>query len=169
MVEAGVDLENLLLDPRYYENLEYVAARQSRDLLVASIHNPLLSGVRDEVTRRAELTFYGNRMKELERKGLRDLKIEEKFSRAGRESEYQSVYALFCMDTHNNLAALEDRHSTGDGVVSMLLLPHEPTLAARLDLATKRAVGAAQMIHGAFRTGDDACDRLSATLSPPIE
>lgn len=168
MVEATIDLENLLIDPKYFANLEFVAARNSRDLLVASIHNPLFADVRSETVRRDELSFYGRRLKELEREGARELKIEEKFRRVRRDAEYSSFYALFCMDTHNSLAALEDRHATEDGVVSMLLPPHEQTLAMRLDLATRRAVAAGQMMHGAFRTGDRSCDAIAGALKAPV-
>lgn len=165
MVEAEIDLENLLTDQKYYENLEYSTARNSHDLLVASINNPLFAGLRDEATRREELAQYGRRMKLLERSGARILTIEEKFRKLEREGEYSTVYAVFCMDTHNNLAALEDRHSTEDGSVSMLLPPHEPTVAMRLDLATRRALAAGQMIHRAFKTGDRSCESLVAERS----
>jgi hypothetical protein len=39
----------------------------------------------------------------------------------GRLDEYESLYGLFCLDTHNNGAALADRHLSEmpDGVVQI--------------------------------------------------
>jgi hypothetical protein len=36
--------------------------------------------------------------------------IRTRFDRAGRLGQYQSLYALLCLDTHNNASALAERH-----------------------------------------------------------
>lgn len=43
-------------------------------------------------------------------KGVTPLRIETRCKQVGREEQYRTIYGLFCLDSHNNIAALADRH-----------------------------------------------------------
>jgi hypothetical protein len=96
------------------------------------------------------------------------LDISERCKRVGRTDEYQSLYALYCLDTHNNGAALGDRHVSeqADGTVQMSIFgEYDPQVTVmRLDWGLKFLLDSARMIHGAFQMPALEIDSLAARL-----
>jgi Family of unknown function (DUF5677) len=165
MYEALVDLDNLVHDPSYVEHIEAASLMQLIKLLSsARSNNPLLQSLSDGHA--AEVQAMTDRFDELKARGKRPLKIEDRCRRAGRLDEYESLYGLFCLDSHNNIAALADRHLSkeSDGVprITIFQKPDPRVVARRLGLGMGILVEAAQMIHGAFRIAPEQLDALAA-------
>jgi Family of unknown function (DUF5677) len=154
MYEALVDLDNLLQDASYVEYMEAANLKQVLKLLsAAEDNNPLLQGLTEG---RPELSrTFAERFAELKAAGKRPLSIEARCRRAGRQNEYDSLYALFCLDSHNNSAALADRHMTdqanGVPLISFFQEPDPCVVARRLEMGMGILAQAALMLHCAFR------------------
>jgi len=105
-----------------------------------------------------------DRFAELKKIGKGPLGIEDRCRRTGRLNEYESLYALFCLDSHNNSAALADRHITdqasGVPLVSFFQKPDPCVVARRLELGMGMLMQSARMIHGAFRIASDQLETL---------
>jgi hypothetical protein len=112
ILEAYVDLENLCKDPKYgysleikylIENLKYLKeARNEKNAYLDII---------------AQAPDYEERLSnmEAEKKGLfdrgyKDLNKFERFSKAGMENEYRTIYNWLCCASHNDYRVLRDRH-----------------------------------------------------------
>ena len=96
------------------------------------------------------------RFSDLLKAGFRPQKVFERSRQVNRENQYRSHYALLCWDTHNNLAALSDRHLTGDGdsiKVNIFANPNDETTKQRLIWATGHLIESAIMIDQAFKIG----------------
>jgi hypothetical protein len=153
MYEALVDLDNLVHDHSYIEYLESANLKQLLKLLsAAKAGNPWLDGFVDSSPEFSKKM--GERFAELKTKGKGPLTIESKCRKTGRLAQYESFYALVCLDSHNNSAALADRHIQGEsnGVpqVSIFKIPDPAALVRRMEFAMDITVNAAVMIHGAF-------------------
>jgi hypothetical protein len=163
MYEALVDLDNLLHDASYVEHIEAANLKQVLKLLTsANNHNPLLQGFTDDTPAASQAMTA--RFAELSAAGKRPLRIEERCRRAGRAQEYQSLYALFCLDSHNNSAALADRHLTdqpnGVPLVSFFQKPNPCAVARRLEIGMDILLQCGRMVHGAFRVTSDLLEVL---------
>lgn len=94
--------------------------------------------------------------------------IRDRLDMAGRLHEYDSSYGLFCLDSHNNTAALGERglYEKPDGTVGVSLFgEHDPEITARrLNLGLSFLLQAARMMHGAFETPAPRIDELWAKL-----
>ena len=110
-LEVYVDLVNLADDRSYLECIEaadlkqlqsiYAAAADGNAWIVGITESPLFSGARVDVERQ---------LRALAEKGIRPLRIHEKFERAGVRELYDGVYAMLCTDAHSNRSALVSRH-----------------------------------------------------------
>lgn len=165
MYEALVDLDNLLRNASYVEHLEAANLKQMLKLLSAlSRNNPLLEGFSDETPEQSQAMAV--RYEALKAARKRPLTIEERCRRVGRLEEYETLYALYCLDSHNSGAALAERHLTdqpsGVPLVSFFALPEPQTVARRLEFGMGTVMQAGQMVHSAFRTDSD---RLEACLT----
>jgi hypothetical protein len=163
MYEALVDLDNLLSDATYVEHMEAANLKQVTSLISAAQgNNPLLQGFMDKTPEIS--TAMQSRFSELEAAGKRPLAIEERCRRAGRLDEYKSFYRLICLDSHNNSAALADRHikdqSSGIPLISFFQEPDPVVVSRRLELGMGIVVQAARMVHGAFRVSSDHLEAL---------
>lgn len=110
-LEVYVDLVNLADDRSYLEFIDaanlkqlqsiYSAAADGNAWIVEITESPLFSSTRDDVERQ---------LKELDTKGIRPLRIHQKFERAGLSELYDGVYAMLCTDAHSNRSVLVARH-----------------------------------------------------------
>lgn len=161
--EAMVDLENLLVDPSY---VEYVVAATLRQMLRIMKSRPLheLKEGRSE-----EYEQFKSALNELESRGIRQLSIRDKCARAQRLDEFESLYGLLCLDTHNNGAALAERHLSErtDGVVQISLFSRQDPLivARRINVGLSFSLQSAQMIHRAFKVPAPRIDMLASKLA----
>lgn len=112
VLEAYVDLVNLVQNARYGYNLEVAHLKEWLKLLAeAKIgKNEYLADISKEPNLDSTIAKWSEEKRKLEAKGYRALKIEGKFKLAGMEKEYRSIYNSLCSDAHNNLRALVGRH-----------------------------------------------------------
>lgn len=99
------------------------------------------------------------RYEELKARGREPLAIKERCRRAGRLAEYETLYVLYCMDSHNSGAALAERHlsdqPSGIPLVSFFAQPAPQMVARRLEFGMGTVMQAGRMTHGAFRVKSD--------------
>lgn len=146
LLEAYVDLVNLCRCPEYIFRMQAAfLSEQSRVLKVAiesGDSNPYLEalaaaeGVYDHAQK------VEKELRDLKGRGLGPLKIKERFEGAALTEMYESIYALLCQHSHNNLNILERRHleiSGDDHRVAYFqpwnreaLLPYVDTIAGAL-------------------------------------
>jgi hypothetical protein len=166
MYEALVDLDNLLLNQDYFAYMEAAHLKQMCKLLQQADTNPRLQGLSERVDVSAPLAEFRARHADLKANGIEPLNIEDRSKRAGRHNEYLSLYGLFCMDSHNDLAALADRHFDGVAgamTVSIFGEPYLPSVRQRLSHGIDFVLGTARMLHRA-----SAATRLSCPTSSGV-
>lgn len=160
MFEALVDLDNLVHDQSYFERMDAANLDQYLKLLRESPTNPLLSGLDEKHDLPRVISEYEAQLDELRsrKRGQKDMR--SRCADVDREDEYLSIYLLFCMDAHNNVGALIDRHiSEGKSQTLQVTLAGEKlplNLASRIHFAVGWMLQSTTMIHGAYRTGFDA-------------
>ena len=152
MYEALVDLDNLVQDASYHCRIEHANIKQTLSLMRAGpLREALQKGRKeqyDELTARlAELEGEGE--------GKASLSIRKRCKEVGRLDEYESLYALFSFDTHNNASALAERHMSeneeGQPVLSFFGKYDPKVVASRLDFGLQFLFEAAHFVHGAFK------------------
>ena len=149
MYEALVDLDNLVHDASYHWRIEHANLKQTLSIMRSG---PL----REEFQkgRKEDFDQLNARLAELEREGKASLKISKRCKAVGRSDEYDSLYALFCLDTHNNAAALAERHlsESPDGFPTISFFgKYDPKIvSSRLDFGLQFLFQAARFVHGAF-------------------
>ena len=168
LLEASIDQANLLVDADYVMNMEAADHTKFLDLLQQSVPgtNPYLAGLAEQHDISAEIREKEQRISELAANGRRNLSIFDRFKRANAEDQYRSVYALLCLDSHNNFSELAERHMDelpdGRHMLSFFKLPPVATLRTRLDSVIATTLNSALSIHAAFKTGCTAFEPLHA-------
>jgi hypothetical protein len=112
VLEAFVDLFNLCADAKYGYSLDARAEKDRLKLLKEALggKNQYLAMVSEAPDLKERIAHHEARLKTMKENGAEDLKIKEKFERAGLIKEYMTVYADLCSHSHNTLQALRDRH-----------------------------------------------------------
>ena len=112
ILEAYVDLENLCKDPKYGYSLEIKYIVESLRFLKEARNekNAYLDII-------AQAPDYDERLLSMEAEkkrlidiGYKDLNKFERFSKAGMENEYRTIYNWLCCASHNDYRVLRDRH-----------------------------------------------------------
>jgi hypothetical protein len=164
MYEALVDLDNLLRDRDYMEQIEAANLSQVVKLLRAAKSNPLLRGI--DQSHGVRLPEFEARLEALKKSKRRPLHIEDRCRKVNRLNEYESLYAVFSLDVHSNSAALGDRHisESDDGTTQIAFFGvMDPKItASRLDHGLRLLIDSARMIHDAFQTGAPEIRELHA-------
>lgn len=115
-----------------------------------------------------EVAEFEAELRALKAKGKGALKFKRRCELAGRRADYDGLYAYFCVDAHNNSAALAERalSETADGspLVSFFGEYDQDAVARRLNIGLSFALDAAEMIHGALQTPAPAFAALRAEL-----
>ena len=145
LLEAYADFLNTLEKPEYFKNMYASFLKQKLDLVrkaKKNPDNPYLKDVVESVDLKQAQTNLESEIERLKNSGHSPLNVAERFSKAGLSNEYQSVYWLLCLNTHNNVYDLENRHieKTGDDYAVALFKENSPddliryfdTLAATL-------------------------------------
>jgi Family of unknown function (DUF5677) len=163
MYEALVDLDNLVHDAGYVEHIQAANLKQTIKIMKST---PLKQEFQEG--RKADYQQFVTQLAELEAKDKGALRIRNRCDRAGRLDEYESLYALFCLDTHNNGAALADRHLSElpDGKLQISFFgEYDPrAVARRLDFGLRFLLESARMIHGAFQVPAPQLDEIASRL-----
>jgi hypothetical protein len=163
MYEALVDLDNLLHDAGYVEHIQAANFKQTIKIMKSG---PLRQEFQEG--RKADYQQFVTQLAELEAKGKGPLQIRTRCDRAGRLDEYESLYGLFCLDSHNNGAALADRHLSelpdGNMQISFFGEFDPQAVARRLDFGLQFLLESARMIHGAFQLPAPQLDEIASGL-----
>ncbi len=115
LLEASVDLFNLVSDPTYSEFMHSALLDQQQYLLESlpdeDRSNPYLAEFFEHWNdTQAALTRVRIKLKELKARDIKPLGIRERFKRANRLDLYKVPYAYLCWHSHNNINILEERH-----------------------------------------------------------
>jgi hypothetical protein len=149
LYEGLVDLDNLLHDASYVEHIQATTYKHSIDMLQSESLREL------QQARSTEYDQLVNELARLKAKGKGPLKIRIRCEKAGRLEEYLGIYALLCLDTHNNGAALAERHLSehpdGRVQISFFAPPDWQRVTRRLDLGLQLLMQASRMVHDSFR------------------
>jgi Family of unknown function (DUF5677) len=112
ILEAYVDLENLCKDPKYGYSLEIKTLVEGLKFLrearnEKNVYLGIIAEAPDLDERLTGMEAEKNRLIGL---GYKDLNKFERFSKAGLENEYRTVYNWLCCAAHNDYRALRERH-----------------------------------------------------------
>jgi hypothetical protein len=150
MYEALVDLDNLVQDASYACRIEHANIKQMLNIVGSG---PLREAL--QKGHKADYDQMTARRVEIEDQGKASLKIWQRCAAVGRSDEYNSLYALFCLDTHNNASALAERHLSqrqdGSPLISFFGKYDPKVVASRLNFGLQFLFQAARMTHGAFQ------------------
>jgi hypothetical protein len=159
--EAMVDLDNLLQDASYACRIEHANIKQMLSLMRSA---PLREAF--QKGRKEDYHQFEARRAEIENEGKASLKIWQRCVAVGRGDEYDSLYGLFCLDAHNNAAALADRHLSeredGTPVISFFAAPDPQRTIMRLNFGLQWLFDSARWTHGAFQVPAPEVEQLAA-------
>ena len=141
LLEAYADLRCLLTSRSHLETLVANNLKERVRVLKAALRdrdpNPILQAIASYPDSRVVLSDFQRQLAALKEKGSLPLRAEQTFQRAGLTHEYEAIYWSLCLDSHNNLSALEKQHLRsraidGDLEVVMLqrsdLAPYAPSI-----------------------------------------
>jgi hypothetical protein len=119
LLEAYVDLINVIDDEHYSSRMQASCLNEQSRLLSNAIEhgkdNPYLADLSQMQELSQHTATVKGSLKSLRANNLSELRIKDRFKQAGLEELYDSVYALLCQHSHNNLNVLENRHLIRDG------------------------------------------------------
>lgn len=126
IVELSIDLENIKNNNKYIDCLKFNDNKQRIKMYHNTLNSknkgsenqylmPILDNIgKDELEQRKKSLEKENIILKEKIKKEFDSDFEDtiqyKFKKVEHQDEYECVYALLCLDSHNNLSALEDRH-----------------------------------------------------------
>lgn len=112
ILEAYVDLENLCKDPKYGYSLEIKYLAENLKFLkeARNENNAYLEKIAQEPDYEERISEMEAERSRLIKLGYKDLNRFERFSKAGMENEYRTIYNWLCCASHNDYRALRDRH-----------------------------------------------------------
>jgi hypothetical protein len=165
--EALVDLDNVLVDPSYACRIEHANIKQTLNIMRSKpLRDAFQKGRKDIYDEQTA------RLAELEYEGKASLKIWQRCKTVGRSDEYDSVYALFCLEAHNNASALAERHlSEKDGRPEISYFGDFDTqvVIRRLDMGLKWLFESVWATHGKFRVRAPEVETMAARFQQAHE
>lgn len=113
MLEAYVDLCNLIQDPKYGYSLELRYLKEWLKILkeAKAGSNRYLKAVTEFSQLDVCISQIQKDIKDLENEDYTDFSKKSKFEMAKMGEEYRSIYNRQCSSSHNDLRALKERHS----------------------------------------------------------
>jgi hypothetical protein len=118
ILEAFADLRALIKDPAHGERMvatfEHEKKRLLKNMLMSS-SNPYHEGLLQKIDASAELQKVEAEITRLRLLGYKQMSNRERFEWADLEHEFESIYWLLCLDSHNSLSAIERRHLIWEG------------------------------------------------------
>lgn len=133
ILEAYASFLNVVKSAEHTDHLLARCLHEKIRVIKASLKggeaNPLLADLASDGDARAVLTEFERLLSEVRQRGGRTLKVQESFELAGLKSEYESLYWLLSLDSHNDLQALANRHIhvAGEEVHVRMLEPEVPS------------------------------------------
>ena len=122
ILEAHVDLTNLCNDASYSLNMEAIDLKEWIRILgeAGEEQNPYLASISQLKDRNNVLITWEKDLKDLRTNGHNPLDVLARFSKAGMEKQYRSIYNMVSSHAHNNIRSLIDRHiNIQDGTFSV--------------------------------------------------
>lgn len=122
LLEAFVDLLNIVNDPQYAEFMHAAVLDQQRRILESALergsNSPFLACLAGSSDAAAHLAWVRSELSQLKARGIEPLSIRKRFERARQLDYYEGPYANLCWHSHNNLNVLEGRHlrHTSEGI-----------------------------------------------------
>ena len=117
MFEADIDLTNCIKEKKYFKTMYASLLKEQIKRLKESFpekDNPYLDRIDGYDTINSELKFYEHDFKTLKEDGHKPISVKDRCERAGKLAEYHSIYNILCLETHNNIAALEKNYIEHD-------------------------------------------------------
>jgi hypothetical protein len=115
VLESYADLCAVISDVGYIERLLATLINEKRRLLASMIRspdNPFHEDLAMSIDAAADLPERQAELKALADRGIVPLRVEDRFHAAGKQVEdlYGSLYWQLCLQGHNNISAIENRH-----------------------------------------------------------
>lgn len=144
ILEAHIDIENLLSDGRYLKNLSAAYHKEWLKFLRegAAGVNPYLAGMSSVADLETEIARHEARLAELEHEGFKPLKLVDAFKRVGMEHAYRSAYRHLSRESHNNISSLTGRHFERSGENDFNLVIYRNLQATDFEVELDSAAGA---------------------------
>jgi hypothetical protein len=118
ILEAYVDFKALIKDGSYGERMVATFECERERMLTSMIkssNNPYHQHLLQHIDAKAELPKVKAEIARLRKLGYGRTSNRERFRAGDQEHEYESLYWLLCLDSHNSLAAVERRHIIRNG------------------------------------------------------
>lgn len=110
IMEAYADLRALLANPGYTKRM-YATFLDEKLRFMSNVArapaNPFFVGAGNMDSEKRDVE---KELGELKKGGNQPLSNFARFEAGGLTDEYQSIYWLLCLESHNNMSALDDRH-----------------------------------------------------------
>jgi len=160
ILEAFVDLRNLCQDHKYGYSLTMNTSKESLKFLKAAKDdmNVYAEMIASDPDIDNHITKFYEEIKILKDKGIKEIRIKEKFEQASMASEYQTIYHMLCAATHNDIRALRARHLViSDGSFTFEIFKNEDkeAMCDFLGIASELLLRATYEIHGLLNSGKD--------------
>jgi hypothetical protein len=147
-LEGYVDFTNLFADPDYVQHI-YVA-HHDNSLKLLKRDNPNLSSVRNHQDYETSIRHHEEKLAKLRSQGFRELKLWERFKRAGLWNEYGAIYHLESDGAHNSVHAFISRHvefnEEGFGL-ALYKRRNADAYNARIEMHTSYLLDATEKLH----------------------
>lgn len=117
MFEADIDLTNCLRSKDYFRSMYARFVEEKVKITRTAVScgsSPFFSEIRRVRDSQRDLAEAEAELQKLVAAGHRPLSIRARAEAAGRLNEYLSIYSLLCLDSHNNVNALERWHVEKD-------------------------------------------------------
>jgi hypothetical protein len=132
-LEAYVDIVNASEDRGYCEHLEAADSLSWKRLLerASAESNPLLKEIAEAEFFETARRMHSERVRQLEKKGVKKLEPAERFQLAGMTDEYEAAYAMLSAEAHNNVSFITNHYFDVRAEPPMLRIPgSRPTSGA---------------------------------------
>jgi hypothetical protein len=157
ILEAYVDLLNLVRDPKYGYQLHFGYVKEWLKLLdeAKTGKSEYLMAISKDAALDGTIAEWKAQKDKLEAAGYKGLTIEGKFKAAGMEKEYRSIYNSLCSDSHNNLRSLIGRHIEVDSSDFSVVFYKAYTLedsAVYVGTGLELLMRATQLVHEFYKS-----------------
>lgn len=162
LLEAFASLRCCCIDPEHFKVMGAGFLVQKRRLLKSALENPdnpYLKPLARASDLEKDIAEIERQTAELEEKGTKAINIYQEFKKGDLLAEYHSLYWILCMQAHNNVSALEDRHLEKDGEtyeVTMYKEENPADTVRNVDSMCGLLMDASARVHGILETGLDS-------------
>jgi hypothetical protein len=154
-LEATVELQNLLNDEGYLDNMKATWADQWLKVLRAAKagKSMYLNSIPKVADIDVEITWLESQLNDLKMRDRAPLNVFVRFQRAGMAKEYYSLYNFLSCDAHSNIRVLISRHLKNDFELFYYKDIPEESLVPMVDKMADLLLSASRVLHDVFETG----------------